>query len=874
MYHARSAEDVLKSLDVDRDKGLSHAEINQRTLKYGKNILEEKAKISPWKIFLSQFMSPLVWILFGAIIISTILGEYVDSVVIAIILVINAILGFIQEYKAEKAIEALKKMASLKARVIRNGIPEAIDSSELVPGDILVLEAGEKIPADARIIDSVELQTQEAALTGESNPVKKNMDIAPEAAGVADRNCVVHSGTVITNGKGHAVVIATGMRTEIGKIAHMIQEAKPEPTPLQKKLKQLAKWLGILTVVVCFIVFTAGVMKGGSIMEFLIAAVSLAVAAIPEGLAIVVTIAMALGVQRMVKRNALMRKLPSVETLGCTTVICTDKTGTLTHNQMTVKKIYVDNEVIDVSGSGYHPDGVFSTKTPNLELLLMMGALNNDAELDEKKWEIIGDPTEGALLVSARKAGIDDKHMKLKFKRIAEIPFTSERKCMTTMHQLTKGRYAYVKGAPDVIMARCSHVQIDKKIIKLDDKKRKEILDMNEQFASSALRVMGFALKKINTIKGPEVENNLVFVGMQAMIDPPREEAKLSIEKCREAGIRVIMITGDHKTTAVAIAKELGLEGKAVTGHDLHHMNLDNHVEDIAVYARVDPKDKMLIVEALKKKGHVVAMTGDGVNDAPALKRADIGISMGISGTDVAKEASDMILTDDNFASIVNAIEEGRGIYENIKKFVNYLLSSNMGEILILFVAILLGWPLPLIAVQILWINLITDGLPALALSVDPTSKGIMSKSPRRIKENIISMNMGLNIMVMGILICIGTLFIFNNELVNSGDLTRARTLAFSTIVVLELVRVYMVRAEYNLGMFSNKYLILAVLSSIGLQMLVIYTPLSIFFRTVPLVMADWGMIGIISLSLFVVGIISSKSIRRMTKKIKKERVV
>ncbi len=871
MYHARSAEDVLKELDVDRDKGLSHAEVNARIAKYGKNMLQEKKKLSPWKIFFSQFMSPLVGILFIAIVISTIIGEHVDSIVIAIILVVNAILGFIQEYKAEKAIEALKKMASLKARVLRNGIPTAVDAFEIVPGDILILEAGDKVPADARIIDSIELQTQEAALTGESNPVKKTTDAVTEAAGVADRNCMVHSGTIITSGKGHAVVTGTGMKTEIGKIAHMIQETKPEPTPLQIKLKQLAKWLGVLTILICFIVFAAGVLKGGSIMEFLIAAVSLAVAAIPEGLAIVVTIAMALGVQRMVKRNALMRKLPSVETLGCTTVICTDKTGTLTHNQMTVKKIYVDGEVIDVSGSGYHPDGVFSNKTQNLELLLMIGALNNDAQLDENKWEIVGDPTEGALIVSARKAGIDDKHMKLKFKRIAEIPFTSERKCMTTMHNMTKGKYAYVKGAPDVILSKCSHVIVGKKMVTLDDKKRKDILQANEDFASSALRVLGFAYKKITVIKGPSVEKNLVFVGMQAMIDPPREEAKESIDKCKKAGIRVIMITGDHKTTAVAIANELGLKGKAVTGHDLHHMNLDDHVEEIAVYARVDPKDKMLIVEALKKKGHVVAMTGDGVNDAPALKRADIGISMGISGTDVAKEASDMILTDDNFASIVNAVEEGRGIYDNIRKFVNYLLSSNMGEILVLFVAILLGWPLPLIAIQILWINLITDGLPALALSVDPTSKGIMNQSPRKIKENIISMDMGLNILVMGVLICIGTLFIFNNEFVHSGDLARARTLAFTTVVVLELVRVYMVRADYNIGLFSNKYLVLAVLSSIGLQMLVIYTPLSIFFRTVPLVLTDWGLIGIISLSLLVLGVISSKSIQRMTRKMKKE---
>ncbi|MBN2423376.1 calcium-translocating P-type ATPase, SERCA-type [Candidatus Woesearchaeota archaeon] len=868
-YYNKKLSEVYKALDSS-EKGLTSSEAQKRLEQYGFNILKEKDKISPIKIFFSQFIDPVIWVLLGALVVSGLVGETKDVYLIGIILIINAILGFIQEYRAEKAIEALKKMASLKAVVLRDGKETEIDASNLVPGDIIVLREGEKIPADARLLQVTSLQTQEAALTGESLPIKKEMTDYETELSIGDRKNMVFSGTVITAGKGRAIIVKTGMQTEIGKIAEMIQQAEKEMTPLQKKLEELSKMLGILTLVICAVVFIVGVLRNQAVIELVrrlnipglvqnkevlemfITAVSLAVAAIPEGLPVVVTISLALGVQRMVKRHALIRKLPSVETLGCTTVICSDKTGTLTHNEMTIKKIFVDNEIITVEGSGYEPVGSFSNHTKDLELLLRIGALNNDAKLEKNDEEhrIIGDPTEGALIVSAAKAGLNSQILQNKHKRTDEIPFDSKRKMMTTIHHVHGKKIAYVKGAPDLILEKCSKILNQGKIEKLTSAKKKKIIEINEDFASDALRVLGFAYKELKNEKKQDWEKNLVFVGLQGMIDPPRKEVKDSIAKCKTAGIKVIMITGDFKGTAIAIARELGIEGRAITGEELHKIDLDREVDNIGIYARVNPEDKMKIVEALKRKGHIVAMTGDGVNDAPALKRSDLGIAMGIAGTDVAKEASDMILTDDNFTSIVNAVEEGRGIYDNILKFVQYLLSSNVGEILVIFMAIIFGWPVPLIPAQILWMNLLTDGLPAVALGIDPAEKNIMEKKPREANKSMFNPDFTFAIFFTGIIIASGTLFLFN---LNKGtDLLKAQTIAFTTLVCFQFVRIYVVRSDYNLGLFSNKWLVGAVGLSLLLQLTVIYTPMNKWFETVPLSLMDWVYIVVVCSSILV----------------------
>ncbi len=853
-HHSQPAEDVLKTFSVSPTIGLSTEEAARRLQQYGYNEIEEKEAISPLQIFLSQFASPLVWILVAAIAISVFIHEAVDAIVIAIILVMNAILGFFQEYRAEKAIEALKRMASLKAKVMRGGTEIVIEARELVPGDIVLLETGDKIPADIRLLNVVELHTQEAALTGESMPVRKTAGVSPADAGVADCTNMTFAGTIITNGKALGVVVATAMQTEIGRIAHLIQTAKPEPTPLQKKLARLARWLGNLTLAICAVVFIIGVLRGGDIFQFLLTAVSLAVAAIPEGLPIVVTIAMAIGVKRMVKRHALIRKLPMVETLGCVTVICTDKTGTLTHNQMTVKKVYVDGEIIDITGSGYKPEGEFSSRPADLELLLRIGVLNNDAKLDESKEEIIGDPTEGALIVSALKGKVDKQLISLKHKRVGEIPFSSERKRMTTIHQAGNTRVAYMKGAPDVILDHCASILIDGKAQRLTRERRDEIVHVNEVFAHGALRVLGFAYKELSKEGKGDIEKDMVFVGMQAMMDPPREEAKEAIAKCEKAGIKVVMITGDHQATAMAVAKELGLEGKSITGQELERMDISAVVEDIVVYARVDPKHKLLIIEALKKHGHIVAMTGDGVNDAPALKRADIGIAMGITGTDVAKEASGMILTDDNFASIVNAVEEGRSIYDNIRKFLAYLLSCNIAEVLVISAAVLFGFPLPLTAIQILWVNLVTDGLPALALGVEPMEVGTMERPPRKPENSIFK---GLTAFLIGypILATLGILLIFSWHM--GSDLVKAETMAFTSLVFFELLNAINCRSldksVFRIGFFRNPWLLVAVLSSVLLQFVIISVPfLQKVFGVTQLLPMDWAIVIGMSLISFV----------------------
>ena len=720
-YYSIKTKEVLNQLKSSTE-GLSEKEAEKRIEEYGPNQLEEKDKIKPLTIFLNQFKSFVIGILFAVMLISVFLHEWPEAIAVGVILVLNAILGFIQEYKAEKAIEALKNMATPKAKVIRDGKLVEVESKDVVPGDLISIDTGDKIPADARIIEAMSFETQEAALTGESLPVKKTLDPLPEKTIVANRTNMIYAGTIVTKGHAKAIVVSTGMKTEFGKIAEMIQATPEEPTHLQIKLKELGHSLGIMTIVICALIFGVGVLKGNEIIEMLINSIALAVAAIPEGLPAVVTISLALGVQRMVRKNALIRKLPSVETLGSTTVICTDKTGTLTHNEMTVKKIFVNNKIVNVTGSGYEPKGEFSEDPKGFELLLKIGTLNNDATLQEGK--VVGDPTEGCLIVSAAKAGIDKDKLVKQNPRTDEIPFDSERKLMTTIHKTKSGKVAFTKGAPDIILHLCNRILINGKIQRLTNPIKKKILKQEDEFAAEALRVLGFAY---NDVKGKVKEKDMIFVGLQAMIDPPRQEVKESIAKCRNAGIKVVMVTGDYKITAQAIAKELGIEGVAITGEELDKIkNFEKQIDDIGIYARVNPEHKMKIIEAFRKKGHIVAMTGDGVNDAPALKRADIGIAMGITGTDVAKEASDIILTDDNFASIVNAVEEGRGVYDNIKKSVKYLLSCNLGEVLTIFFGIAVGLPSPLLALQLLLMNIFTDGGPALALAVEPIESDIM----------------------------------------------------------------------------------------------------------------------------------------------------
>jgi Ca2+-transporting ATPase len=849
--HFKELKELFKEFDTSTD-GLTDAQAKKSLEKYGPNEIKEKKRLSPIKIFLNQFNNFLIYILFAALALSIILGdEKVESLAIGVVLLIIGLAGFIQEYKAEKAIEALKKMASLQAKVVRNGEEKRIDATELLPGDMILLEAGDKVPADARLIEVSELNTQESALTGESVPVKKEKAVLKEKTPVADRVNMVFSGTIVTAGKAKALVTATGMKTELGKIAELIQTAKTAPTPLQIKLEKLGKFIGIAVIAIAVIIYLIGIFSGKNILEMLVVAIALAVAAVPEGLPAVVTISLALGVQRMIKRNALVRKLPSVETLGSTTVICTDKTGTLTCNEMTVRKLYVDDEIFEVTGEGYSTQGSFQkgkTKVnpKRFSKLLQIGALCNDAKVAGQN---LGDPTEIALIISARKAGLKDN-----YQRFGEIQFTSERKMMSTFHNINRKKNIYTKGAVDVILKKCSKILSNGKVKPLTANDKKNISRVNERFAKEALRVLGFAYKE-----GELTEKNLIFVGMQAMIDPPRSEVKDAIIRAKKAGIRVVMITGDYIGTAKAIANELGIQGKALEGKDLNRINLHKEIDKIAIYARVNPEDKTRIVDALRKKGHIIAMTGDGVNDAPALKKADIGIAMGITGTDVSKEASDMILVDDNFASIVNAVEEGRSIYDNIRKFVNYLLSSNLGEVLTIFLAMLLA-PfflnvLPLLPLQLLWINFATDVFPALALSVDPSQPDIMEKKPRSPKENILTRGMLQRMLIIGLIMMVGTLFVFKWYL--GKNISYAQTMAFSTLMMFQMWNVLNCRSTdkslFSIGPFSNKWLIGAIILSILLQLVVIYTPFSIIFKTAQLTFLDWAYVILISSSVFII---------------------
>lgn len=837
-YHAQKVKDVLSELHTSKD-GLSVREVSVRLKKFGRNELKRAKKDSLlWK-FVMQFNNFLIYILIAAVAIAAIAGEYVDAIVIGVILVLNAILGFVQEYKAERAIEALQKLASLKATVIRGGHQEVVDAATLVPGDIIQLEAGYKVPADARLIEEYSCSILESPLTGESIPSDKNINVLPKETGVGDRENMVFFGTTVTRGRGTAVVTSTGMHTQIGHIAGLVHSAKPGLTPLQRQLEHFGKRLGWAILVICLIVFGAGLWRGFPWLEMLIASISLAVAAVPEGLPAVVTITLAMSVRKMVKRNVLVRKLPSVETLGACSVICSDKTGTLTHDQMTVKKLYVDGSVVSVSGEGYNDTGKISEITKNVPLLLRIGSLCNSAVLEKNKgWNLIGDPTEGALLASALKGKLDRKKELGLYPKVDEIPFTSERKMMSTIHKKNGKLITFTKGAPDVLLENCTRVSEKGKVRKLTKVDMDRILKQTEDFAKNALRVLGFAYKDGSG------EKELVFVGLQGMIDPPRQDAIKAVRKCEKAGIKVVMITGDHKLTAQTIAKQMGIPGKVIEGKQLAKIDLDKHVDGIGVYARVEPAQKVKIVDAFKAKGYIVAMTGDGVNDAPALKKSDIGVAMGITGTDVAKEASDMIVLDDNFTSIVAAVDRGRTVFDNIQKFVEYLLSCNLGEVLVIFIGIMIGLPLPLIAIQILWMNLVTDGFPALALGMDPPEPGIMAEAPKK-KEKIVEKDGAERIGIFAALIMVGTLGIFWwSDPFNNLDY--ARSMAFNTLVVLELFQAIGCRSLhkslFKVGTFKNLWLWGAIFLSLGLQAAILYTPLNNIFSVVPLTAMDWGI--------------------------------
>jgi P-type Ca2+ transporter type 2C len=871
----KDKEEVARQLGTELERGLTEQEVSDRQIKYGPNQLAEKAGRSPIGLFLDQFKDFMIWVLIGAALVSGFLKEWVDAFAIIGIVILNAVLGFIQEYRAEKSLAALKKLSSPASKVIRNGEHLVIPSSEIVPGDLVEVEAGDYIPADSRVVYATgNMSTHEASLTGESTPVAKSANtLEIEDTALADRTNMLFMGTSVVSGKARALITETGMNTELGKIAGMIQELEDTTTPLQEKLKEFGKVIIFVVFILVGLIFTIGFLRGEEVLGLFLTAVSLAVAAIPEGLPAVVTIALALGVQRMVKRNCIIRKLPSVETLGCTSVICSDKTGTLTKNEMTVQVVYHAGQFFQISGIGYEPEGdfmqnnqkIFPSAHGGLRKLVSGTVLCNGAQLvhDRDGYKIVGDPTEGALLTMAAKAGMSKEALESEFPFVEEIPFDSDRKQMTIIRQHKNGFTAFVKGAPDILISNCIALEEDGKTLSFDKEKRDHALHANVTLANDAMRVLAIAYREFDSLPdnldAREIEKDLVFLGLVAMIDPPRPEVKLAIEDCKTAGIRSVMITGDHKNTAIAIARELGFyksDSLAFTGEELDRMTQEEfiqHVDSTAVYARVSPEHKLRIVKAWREKGEIVAMTGDGVNDAPAVKEADIGVAMGITGTDVTKEVSEMVITDDNFASIVAAVEEGRGIYDNIRKFIHYLLSCNVGEILVMFVASLLALPVPLLPIQILWINLVTDGLPALALGVDPIDKKIMNRPPRLKNEHVLTRKMGGTILLQGIFIAFCSLLAFYLVLYVEGEGTeRARTAAFIVLACSQLFHSFNCRSSkesiFTLGFFSNPSLVYSNIISFSLQMSVVYVPfLQVIFKTMPLSLFDWVMVLVIS---------------------------
>ncbi len=891
-WHTLAAKDVLFELKTLEERGLSSQEVELRLEQFGPNQLAEAPPTTFWQMLWEQFNNFVVMLLIVAAVISALLGDFIEAAAILAIVILNAALGIIQERRAEQSLAALHKLASPEAHVIRDGSHQTIPSSGLVPGDLVFLLSGNYVPADVRLIEAVNLRIEEAALTGESVPVRKDATVRLESdIPLGDRKNTAFMGTLVNHGRGKGVVISTGMNTQIGIIAEMLQSVEMEPTPLQRRLDQLGKTLGWAAIAVCTLVFLVGWIRGFNPLDMFLIAVSLAIAAVPEGLPAVVTISLALGMREMIKRNALIRRLSSVETLGSTTVICSDKTGTLTQNEMTATTMWVNGEFFTISGHGYTPTGEFLHNQEKINLAdypaaltnLWVAALNNDAGLevsgtsqDKKTYRMVGDPTEGALIVAAVKAGARSEDLNGAYPRVQEIPFDSDRKRMLTVNHIKdprpedisplydnqqRERYAItVKGAPDIVLKYCSQYQrMDDRTSPLDEYERMRILTANDLMTQDALRVLGMAYRI--TPQSPDIddieslEKDLVFVGLIGMIDPPRPEVASALEKGNHAGIRTVMITGDYPKTARAIAESIGLlkTGQGIlTGPDMNQMDdaaLQREVAHTGVYARVSPEHKLRIVEAFRADGQVVAMTGDGVNDAPSIKRADIGVAMGITGTDVAKESADMVLTDDNYASIVDAVEQGRVIYSNIRKFVYYLLSCNLAEIAIIFLGTLFVGASPLTALQILWLNLITDGAPALALATEKGDPDIMDQPPRPAKEPIINRFMRNGIAIQTVAITTVTLAAYLMGLrLYPNQPESAMTMAFVTLSLSELLRAFTARSErypiLKIGVFSNRYMNLAVISSFILILLVVYVPfLQPIFSTVPLGWTQWQLI-------------------------------
>ncbi len=861
MYYKKEASEVLKEFNSSIN-GLTSKEAELRLNKYGKNEITNGKKFTKFKIMISQFKNIFLLLLITAGLLSFILGENIETIAIFVIIILNILLGFIQEYRAEKAIDALRNMAAPNARVLREGIEQKIPTKELVPGDIILIDAGDLVPADARLIEVSSLELDEAALTGESISSSKTNEKLEHITSVMDQKNMIFMGTIVTYGKGKAVVTATALNTEFGKIAASVKTTNEVETPLQKKFSQLAKQIGIITIVLILSVVIFGAIQGSlNFAKLILFALALTVSTIPNSLPIIVTIGLSLGTSRLAKKNMLIKKLPAAESLGAATIIISDKTGTITKNEMTVTKLFYNNKIINVTGSGYEPKGNFYLDNNQLdqketELLLRASYLCNNAKLIENnsKFEIIGDPTEGSLIVMAKKGGFSDKYFTDNFTIIKELPFDSDRKMMSVIvkNELNNKAEGYVKGAPESILKICTKIVVNKKIRLITKSDLENIKRINEDFANSALRVLAIAYRNVSKDKKyviKDIEKDLIFVGLVGMIDPPREEVKSAVERCNEAGIKVMMITGDHKITAIAIAKQIGLLKQndiTITGEDLDKMSnydIEMEIENIRIISRALPIQKLRIVEILQKKGHVVAVTGDGVNDAPALKRADIGISMGIKGTDVAKEVSKATLVDDNFATIVNAIEEGKNIYDKMIKSARYLLSCNASEVIAVFIAVMLKLPLPLLPLQILLMSLLTDDFPALGLGFESGEEGIMKRSPRNPKANPISRQIFHSIILFGVIMGIGTLLIFMHYL--DDNLGKAQTVAFTTLVMFQMFAVMSSRTLYpslkHLNPLSNKWLFGAVCVSLLIQVIVIYwQPLQNVFGTISLNLIDW----------------------------------
>ena len=893
------AGELIATLRTDERRGLSDEDARARFAQYGPNALAAEKPVAAWRRFLSQFQDVLVILLLIATAISAALWVVerdaalpYEAIAIFAVVLLNATMGYVQESRAEAAVAALRAMSAADATVIRGGERRSVPAAEIVPGDVILIEEGDTIPADGRLIESAALQTAEAALTGESLPITKDTDAIPDEVPLGDRDNMVFSGTAATYGHGKAVVTATGMRTEMGRIAGLLKATPDEATPLQRELDRTGKMLGLIVVVIAVvmivtIVVVEDVRSVGALFDVLILGVALAVAAVPEGLPAVVTAVLSIGVQRMARRNAIVRHLAAVETLGSATVIASDKTGTLTKNEMTVRVVVTASGRVTFDGSGYAPQGAVHADEGRpidgplrveVERALAAADRANNASIQEVagRWTVQGDPTEGALLVAARKCGLSSDALNQRLPRVGEVPFSSERKLMSTMHrdaqQQDRG-VVFTKGAPDVLLTRCTRELVGEERRPLTPDRRAAILETNEALAGQALRTLGVAgrwltgeaLTAHSAHPDERVEQDLVFAGLIGIIDPPRAEARDAVARAKHAGIRPIMITGDHPRTASVIARELGIstDGRTTTGAELAQFApdvLSRTVASVSVYARVDPEHKLRIVDALKRSGAVVAMTGDGVNDAPALKKADIGVAMGITGTDVSKEAADMVLSDDNFASIVAAVEEGRAIFANIRKFLRYLLSSNIGEVMTMFFGVLFARQiglevgggavvLPLLATQILWINLVTDGLPALALGLDPADDGLMERPPRPVGERVITPAMWRGIVFVGVIMAAGTLFVLDASLPGgfvdgTGDLRYAQTMAFTTLMLFQIFNVFNARSDEQsvfVHLFTNQWLWAAAATSVVLQFVVVYVPfLQNAFGTAPLSARDW----------------------------------